>query len=348
MEGAEASIQQAETAAADDHAPRTLSEAKEELRLARAVLEADRTRREAAEAHARRAIWLAGRASSISELAKKFEAEDFQLEDMLLWHEAQLEQVNEPLSTPLPFDKSDRAAVSTLRSSIRSLLQALDEARGTARKNEQEIAELQQKLNETVVGYEAKLAQLAEASGQQLAELKTQYESKISAEGRKQTEARLYRERAEQRFKRVESLFKPEEASVARTGDNVRVDVYGFEFPSGTATISSANFGLMDRIVSAVRTFPGSQVRVFGHTDSLGSPERNLRLSIERARAVLQFLVDVGGIEPARIESDGFGESKPVATNETKEGRAKNRRVEILIINTPASGVDSSMPIAAP
>jgi len=127
----------------------------------------------------------------------------------------------------------------------------------------------------------------------------------------------------------------------------VRIDVYGFDFPPGESTIGSANFGLMDRILAAVRTFPSSQIRVSGHTDSFGSDTRNLELSVQRARAVAQFLTDIGGIDSARIQSDGFGESRPVATNDTKEGRAKNRRVEILIVNTPESDPTAEMPAPA-
>jgi OOP family OmpA-OmpF porin len=59
----------------------------------------------------------------------------------------------------------------------------------------------------------------------------------------------------------------------------------------------------------------------------------NLALSQERARKVARFLVDVGGVEARRVTAQGFGETRPVASNDTKEGRAANRRVEILIIN---------------
>ena len=333
IEGAQIVVDEAEKAGADDYAPRTLSEAREELRLTSAVLEGDRTRREEAEEHARRAIWLAGRAKDITDLAKKFDEEEYALEDILLWHQSQLEVVNEPLTTPLPFDESDRVAVLSLRKSIQSLLAALDDARGTTRKNEQEIATLQKNVADTRMSYEKRLAEFAEASGKQLTDLKSKYETQLSEEARKQQEAERRRVEAEQRFRRAEALFKPEEATVVRQGENVRLDVHGFDFPPGSSTIGSVNFGLLDRIVSAIRTFPESKVRVGGHTDSLGSDARNLKLSIARAAGVAEFLMKIGGIDRSRVESDGYGESKPVASNQTKGGRAKNRRVEILIVN---------------
>lgn len=338
IEGAQTVVEQANEAEAADYAPRTMAEAQEELRLTRAMLESDRRQRNEAEQHARKAIWLAGRAMAIADLAKMFEREEYGLEDIVLWHQSQLAMVNEPLSTSLPFNESDRAAVHSLRKSISSLLQALADARDTSRRNDNEIAVLEKKLNNSRSTYESRLSELAVASGKQLEDLKTQYETQLSAEALKQQEAERQRAAREQRFARVEALFSPSEATVSRNGENVRIDVYGFDFAPGKETIGSANFGLLDRLVSAVRTFPDSRVRVSGHTDSVGSDARNLQLSIDRAAAVHQFLVEIGKIAADRVESDGFGESKPVAPNTSKEGRAKNRRVEILIVNQSPGG----------
>jgi outer membrane protein OmpA-like peptidoglycan-associated protein len=89
----------------------------------------------------------------------------------------------------------------------------------------------------------------------------------------------------------------------------------------------------MSKIIEAVKTFPESPIRISGHTDSTGSEEVNRNLSRSRAENVAKFLVDVGGISKSRIITAGYGEDKPVASNETAEGRAENRRVEILINN---------------
>ena len=75
------------------------------------------------------------------------------------------------------------------------------------------------------------------------------------------------------------------------------------------------------------------QVRVEGHTDSTGSAQVNTTLSQQRADNVAKFLVEVGGISASRIMATGYGSERPVASNETPEGRAANRRVEILIRN---------------
>ncbi len=75
---------------------------------------------------------------------------------------------------------------------------------------------------------------------------------------------------------------------------------------------------------------PGKLIAVEGHTDSRGAAERNERLSQERASSVREYLI-ARGVDPAKIRAEGRGEGEPVATNDTLEGRAENRRVEIVI-----------------
>ena len=73
-------------------------------------------------------------------------------------------------------------------------------------------------------------------------------------------------------------------------------------------------------------------MEVSGHTDSRGGKNRNFRLSQQRAEAVAKFLTTIGGIEAARVRAKGMGADKPIANNKTREGRSKNRRIEVLII----------------
>ncbi|MCS6990383.1 MAG: OmpA family protein [Chitinophagales bacterium] len=87
----------------------------------------------------------------------------------------------------------------------------------------------------------------------------------------------------------------------------------------------------LQRLVVFLRQNPTVRIRIDGHTDDVGSHEHNQRLSENRARAVLEYLA-ANGIEPTRLSYKGFGETQPVATNLTDEGRARNRRTEITII----------------
>ena len=89
----------------------------------------------------------------------------------------------------------------------------------------------------------------------------------------------------------------------------------------------------MNKIVQGINTFRAAKIEVGGHTDSTGSNEINLGLSEQRAKSVAQFLTDVGHIPADKIVAEGFGAERPVATNATPEGRAENRRIEVVIVN---------------
>ena len=89
----------------------------------------------------------------------------------------------------------------------------------------------------------------------------------------------------------------------------------------------------MNKIIRIIELFPGSSIEISGHTDSTGSDNINQSISQARAEKVGKFLTDVGEIDSKRIAAIGYGESRPLATNKTAEGRAENRRVEIKIIN---------------
>jgi OmpA-OmpF porin, OOP family len=104
------------------------------------------------------------------------------------------------------------------------------------------------------------------------------------------------------------------------------------EFETGRATIKPVSFPIMDEVLDLMKSRPSMRIGVYGHTDSKGTPENNLRLSKERAAAVRNYLQGKG-VAASRLESEGFGQTKPVDTNDTDAGRAKNRRVEFKILS---------------
>lgn len=105
----------------------------------------------------------------------------------------------------------------------------------------------------------------------------------------------------------------------------------GVTFDVGSATLKPAFRETLDRVADSLIQYPDSLVDVYGHTDSTGSDAFNQTLSENRARTVMNYLVSKG-VPAARLRSQGFGETMPVADNATAEGRAKNRRVEIKIV----------------
>ena len=282
VEAAQAAIEDAKKKGADDIAPKTFKLAEEEMRLARSVLEADRSRTDKADAHAIRAKWLAERSIAIRELVKDFERRDYSREDLVLWYQKQLSDINEPLGEELPFNELNRNVVLGLQQSIRELKRQRDDTAAQRSQYEQELS--------------------------------------LSAEQRAAVD-------------KVQSLFTPAEAKVFEQRKNVLISAHGFRFPSGGSEIGTDNFALMNKIIQAVKTFPESHVEIAGHTDSTGSASVNRNLSRARAANVARFLVEVGGIPASQVTATGYGEERPVASNETAAGRAANRRVEVLIIN---------------
>jgi outer membrane protein OmpA-like peptidoglycan-associated protein len=82
-----------------------------------------------------------------------------------------------------------------------------------------------------------------------------------------------------------------------------------------------------------MKEFPESKISIEGYTDSFGGDAQNLILSQKRADAVTEYLLANTSLDKAMIDSKGFGETNPIANNETKEGRAKNRRIDLIIHN---------------
>ena len=104
------------------------------------------------------------------------------------------------------------------------------------------------------------------------------------------------------------------------------------EFRTGSASVDPRSFDLLKRIADAIKGLPGERkVSIEGHTDNRGSKMRNEKLSQSRAEAVIAHLVR-HGVDRARLSPVGFGPLRPIASNDTEDGRAKNRRVEFIIV----------------
>ena len=102
-------------------------------------------------------------------------------------------------------------------------------------------------------------------------------------------------------------------------------------FNSGKSTFKEQTFPVLQNIASILKEYPGARFIIEGHTDSDGSNALNQTLSENRAAAGKGYLIE-NGIENSRLESAGFGETKPITTNKTAKGKAQNRRVEVKLI----------------
>ena len=102
-------------------------------------------------------------------------------------------------------------------------------------------------------------------------------------------------------------------------------------FDTGKATIKFQSAEVLNQILNVLKKYPNSRFRIEGHTDSTGKRAKNMILSQNRADAVKVYLIQ-GGIDAGRLESQGFGPDRPIASNKNKKGRELNRRVEINLI----------------
>ena len=306
----------------DNLAPRTMKLAEEDYQLAVNTLDADRRDTEKANVHAQRAIWNVERATGIAAIIQNFRQSDYEEEDKVLWYQEQIARIVSPIESKVGFDSENKQVVKGLTAKIQSLMSEKDSVT---------VAMTEAQAREALVLKEKDVA-LAAATAR-AASLTQDKEMALAAVEAKAAEEQQAKAAIKAKFTGIQSLFGQDEADVYRQVNNVLIRAHGFSFKSGNSEIDASNFALLNKINKAISQFPDSQIIVSGHTDNRGSDAINLKLSTERGQKVANFLVEVGQIDSGRIESKGFGKTKPVASNDTSEGRAANRRVEILIVN---------------
>jgi len=108
------------------------------------------------------------------------------------------------------------------------------------------------------------------------------------------------------------------------------VSLEGTHFDFNKATLRPEAIAKLDHAAQVMADNPGIRVNIEGHTDSVGSDSYNQSLSERRAKSVVDYLLGKG-VDAGRLMPTGFGESRPVATNDTAEGRAQNRRVDLIV-----------------
>jgi outer membrane protein OmpA-like peptidoglycan-associated protein len=312
LDEARALIAQADEAKVGKLAPRSLQAAKRYLAQADQELQRNRyevsePRKLAAQARyeARHATYLA----QLIERVLKEEGDDQAgVEGLILSWEEPLKKIATEMELSAQFDKGMQAP--------------MQEITEHASQQAQEGGRLKQELADR---------------DDQLASLSTQLkklESRLGgvSEERVALQRRVdVQERMRSSVAALEASFTPDEARVVRQGDDVVLSLLGIKFPSGRSTIDAGSAALMKKVQQGLALFPGASISVEGHTDANGSDSTNLILSQDRADAVRQYLVSNFRYDPEKISSVGYGEARPVATNETAAGRARNRRIDLVI-----------------
>ncbi len=142
----------------------------------------------------------------------------------------------------------------------------------------------------------------------------------------------IWSQRLEKQKQEMEQATQGTGVTVTQTADNqLKLDIPSdISFQTNRSDIQSNFAPILDRFAEGLRNNPNAQVRIIGHTDSTGNDGINDPLSQARAESTRNYLT-ARGINGARIQVQGMGSRQPVATNDTAEGRAHNRRVEIFV-----------------
>lgn len=289
-------------------APITLAKAQELAQRAETLLAENRYDTDEARQIAQEARYEAKHANFLAQSIQRLENKNKTIEEIFLDSEKPIQRISEHFDLNPMFDKGYEEPTSAIVQEIQKL--------------QKEASSLRQDLNDKSEQLTALSKQVSEMESQ-LGDLKSK-EATLTKVMEQQKQAR-------EKFARIEKSFSPEEAQILRVGDQVIIRLYGLTFPVGKATIEPQYFGLLSKVLKATEEYPDSKITIEGHTDSWGGDAANQKLSTERANAVREYFLATAGIDSSRVIAVGYGESKPIASNETKEGRRKNRRIDTLI-----------------
>ncbi len=298
----------ARKAEAKEWAPQTWKEADKKFKKAEQILRTDRYNRDESRVLAEQATEQFAHARLLAKMAKQIDDDvERNAEKALLQYETHMARIAKALGTTVTFGSGPDAAAERLVTAVQSQHENRKNLQATLQERQGRIDQLQQ----VVDSLDSRLATLEKREEDVSSQLQTQ------------------RER-EQILNRVRGVFQSDEAEVLTSGDAVIVRMKGLNFASGSSEIQPKNFGLLTKLQQVIREFPGP-ITISGHTDAEGNDAMNMKLSEQRSKAVHQYLMANMDLEADRIRAMGRGESEPIATNETDEGRLQNRRIDVKI-----------------
>lgn len=324
-------IEKADDMDVDDNAPRTLERAKSLLSQTEKELETNRYDMDYPRTLAKQAKYEAKHAIFLYSTIEKIDDEDIEMEDVILNLENPLINIAEEVGFVAQFDEGFDKPENLIIDYI-SDLQAKN-SRLVMENSQQHYLIGQLEANIEVLKKERNALnnEFKNEISKRTAESKSKMQA-IEAEKAELAKKIDYQTRIKEKFNTINNIFTSSEAMVFRSEDNVIIRLHSFAFDVGKSEIKPANFDLLTKVQTAIKTFPKSQVIIEGYTDSFGSDSLNLKLSQERSDAVTKYLMaNMPELKTTNISSVGFGENNPIANNETKEGRRQNRRIDIII-----------------
>lgn len=342
---ADSLIEKADAGDARKYALTTFDKAVKTRAKADEILTGDRYNRKESLESAALAEYEAKHSLNIAQMVRSLERNDQAWEKLILVYEIQMQEVADEFQAGiLPFDEGPGKAADSLIILIKAMRDVMDQAHsdmntGSGHLSEalsamgnmdvyKEFTERTQAVNDGVkklVGEKNELAAELTACTNELNQL-DQAHQEVAGE----LEVRM---REEARFQQAQNMISPSEGEVLYNAANdIVLRLGGISFDVGSSDIKDEHIELLTKIKSILELFPDARYMVEGHTDDTGDPSTNMRLSEKRAFAVMQYFRQDMNIPVDRIQSMGYGSERPIAANKTKEGRARNRRIDIIIM----------------
>ena len=298
----------AERARVERFAPITLGRARQLLADAERELNDNRYDADLPRSLAQQANYEARHAIYLSEVVRKVRDKNLTVEELVLQWESPLKSVADAANIVPQMSGGPEQVEQELVTFVENLRAENQELQQESEANALRVAEMAEEIRT-----------LDERLGGATAE-RTALVQRLEAQAR-----------VKEQFEKIEQMFTREEARVFREGENVILRLVGLSFDSGKSELKQENLNLLAKVERAIDVFPRSELTIEGHTDSYGSDEMNQTLSQSRAEAVQQYMINAMRIPSYRLIATGFGETNPIANNETASGRAQNRRIDVVI-----------------
>ncbi|OGU67762.1 MAG: hypothetical protein A2279_04270 [Stygiobacter sp. RIFOXYA12_FULL_38_9] len=338
-----AALAKAEDNKLEKYTPKTITKIKQYIADAENVLTANRYDTLAAKKILNSALYEINHGVYMQGVFTKMQDEDKTWEDLQLLWEEPIAKIASDLKLFPSFDTDNQNLTSNILQSINAIRAKLADSQKEAQNLKAEIVQLKKSLDETKTALAdsksegQKLTQelsVAKKETENLAKAAEETQAKLALMEQENVKFKTVSETTEKNLKLIETIstmFLPSEAEVIKNGDLLTIRLVNLNFPTNKATLEPQYFSLLNKVQKAIQTFPNGTVVIEGHTDGVGDYQKNIELSQNRSNSVYQYLMSTMGADAARITVVGLGGSKPIANNSSEEGRAKNRRIEVVI-----------------
>ncbi len=295
-------LAQAENDGARKYAPHSLSMAQQKLKNTDAFITQNPYEKAKMQEMANDALFYAQRLVQMNKQSQKIRT--MQSEEIARWIEGMLHQTTTKLSAP---DMRNEPFETQVENMVES------------------VSALQADHNFVIQQTKSQDAQISTLE-KRMAVLEGETQDERMAKERLTAEKEF-----NQKFSQIQNYFNSEEAEVYKQGSQLVIRLKAIQFPVGKDIIMPKNYELLSTVQKSIRTFGEPDVVIEGHTDSTGSDQVNEHLSQQRAEAVRQYLVANRTLPYDRIVAVGYGSMRPLASNQTVDGRAINRRIDVIL-----------------